>query len=262
MEQLSAKVLRNERLNPDSQFYLLQLEAPAIASSAKPGQFVMLAAGNDQALFLKRPMGINETDPSGGTIRLVYQVIGKGTLALSKLCNGDELEILGPLGNGWQINDGIGKACIVGGGSGTATLLPLAAELKKQGLKQIDIILGGKAASYITCRDEFADKGNLLLATEDGSLGQKGMVDLYFDPKADYDIVYACGPEPMLRAVAGWTEAANIDCQVSLEERMGCGFGVCVGCVCKTKSDNNDIAYKRVCKEGPVFAAREVFFDD
>ncbi len=257
-----AKILINERIRIKADFFLMELEAPAIAQEARAGQFMMLTAVANESPFLKRPMGINAINKHSGSLRVIYQLKGKGTKAMSKLRAGEHTEVLGPLGNGWKIKEGMKSACLVGGGSGIATLLPLAIELEKSGVENIDMILGGKSAEHIICLEEFSKGGNTLIATEDGSLGRQGLIDIYFGPTPDYDMVYTCGPTPMMRKAAQWAMAHNLECQVSLEERMGCGYGVCMGCVCETKDSGGHICYKRVCKEGPVFAAEEVFFND
>jgi dihydroorotate dehydrogenase electron transfer subunit len=257
-----AKILINEKIRIKADFYLLELEAPEIAVAARPGQFVMLSVTVGESPFLKRPMGINVIDAKSGCLRIIYQLKGKGTHAMSKLLPGERLEVLGPLGNGWTIPAGMRSVCLIGGGSGIAPLLPLARQLEAEGVPNIEIILGGKSAEQIICLEDFSDQGKLLIATEDGSLGQRGMVDLYLKPTARYDMVYSCGPTPMMAAVARWAADSALPCQVSLEERMGCGFGVCMGCVCETKSADGHICYQRVCREGSVFAAEEVFFND
>jgi len=257
-----AKILINERIRIKADFYLMELAAPEIAATARPGQFMMISVAVGESPFLKRPMGINSVDAKLGCVRIIYQLKGKGTHAMSKLRPGERLEILGPLGNGWQIPEGMQKVCLVGGGSGIATMLPLARELEARGIPDIEIILGGKSAEHIICLEEFSDQGKLLIATEDGSLGQKGIIDPYLQPASGYDMAFTCGPDPMMRKVARWAAASALPCQVSLEERMGCGFGVCMGCVCETKAQDGHICYKRICREGPIFAAEEVFFND
>ena len=259
----NAKILINERIRIKADFFLMELAAPEIAQEARAGQFMMLTALANESPFLKRPMGINAINKQTGSLRVIYQLKGKGTKAMSHLRAGEHIEVLGPLGNGWKIKDDMKSVCLVGGGSGIATLLPLAVELQQKSVANIDIILGGKSAEHIICLEEFSHGGNTMIATEDGSLGQQGMVDIYFRDNPNYDMVFSCGPTPMMRKAAQWALSHGLKCQVSLEERMGCGYGVCMGCVCETKDNNSGhICYKRVCKEGPVFAAEEVFFND
>jgi len=258
-----AKILVNERIRIKADFFLMELEAPEIAESACPGQFIMLSVTESESPYLKRPMGLNAIDKQAGCLRIIYQLKGKGTRAMTKLGPGERIEVLGPLGNGWSVKDGMKNVCLVGGGSGIATLLPLAVELERKGVQQMQIILGGKSAEHIICLEDFSDHGNhLRIATEDGTLGRAGMVDSYFEANPNYDMVYTCGPTPMMRAVARWASAHGLACEASLEERMGCGFGVCMGCVCETKPKDGHVCYQRVCREGPVFAAEEVFFND
>lgn len=258
----NAKILTNKRIRCQADFFLMELSAPEIAREAIPGQFLMLTPSEGDSPFLKRPMGINAIDSGSGRLKVIYQLKGRGTAALSKLRDGETIEVLGPLGNGWSVPAEAKHICLVGGGSGIATLLPLALLLAQDSSRQIDIILGGKSSEHIICREDFPPKAQCMIATEDGSLGRQGMVDLYFSAQPSYDIIYSCGPTPMMRKTAQWALSNNIPCQVSLEERMGCGYGVCVGCVCETKDQQGHVCYKRVCKEGPVFPAEEVFFHD
>ena len=262
MELCKAKVLTNEKIAAKDGFYLMELLAPSIARQARPGQFLMITVDDGDSPFLKRPMGINMIDPQNGSLRIIYQLKGIGTKKLSQIRPGTHIDVLGPSGNGWYIPSGLSKICLIGGGSGAASLLPLAQTLKKEHGADIDLILGGRTVSQLICLDEFNSTGRLFLATEDGSLGKQGMIDIYLDNNPEYDQVYCCGPTPMMQAVAAWAAANDLPCQVSLEERMGCGYGVCMGCVCATKSTDSQVSYKRVCREGPVFDSREVFAND
>lgn len=261
MDFLTAKIISNQKLAAKDGFFRLVFQAEKIAATAKSGQFLMISASQNNYPFLKRPMGINHIDKEKGQVGVIYQVKGMGTELMSNLQPGSAVDILGPLGNGWQIEHQAKNICLIGGGSGIGPLLPLAKELHAAGA-QLDIIIGGRSAGMIVCEDEFAKYGRLLLASEDATIGKEGMVSIYFADKPSYEHIYCCGPTPMMRAVALWAADKHIPCQVSLEERMGCGYGVCVGCVCKTKDKKNNIAHKRVCCDGPVFAAEEVFFHD
>ncbi|MDO4582128.1 MAG: dihydroorotate dehydrogenase electron transfer subunit [Bacillota bacterium] len=256
-----AKVLVNERIRLKADYYLMELAAPGITERAKPGQFLMITPAAQDSPFLKRPMGINGISRNNGCVRIIYQVKGKGTRVMTGLRSGDTVELLGPLGNGWHIPPAAQRALMVGGGTGIASILPLAKEIKMRGVLG-EIVLGAASAEDIICKEDFTIWGDVHIATEDGSLGERGRLDIFLNDRTQpYDMVYACGPVPMMRFVAEWARGLGLPCQVSMEERMGCGFGVCMGCVCETKSGDGPISYKRVCREGPVFDAREVFFN-
>ncbi len=262
MDFVKAKIMLNQKIAGKDGFYRLLFAAPQIAAVARSGQFLMIPPSTNDYPFLKRPMGINSIDREEGLVGVIYQTKGSGTKMLSQLTETTSLNILGPLGNGWQIKENLAKVCLVGGGSGIGPLLPLAQELKMHGAADIDIIIGGKNSAAIVCEEDFRKYGNLLLATEDGSAGTKGMASVHFSDNIAYDYIYSCGPTAMMKAVAAWAEQKNIPCQVSLEERMGCGYGVCVGCVCKAQATDGTISHKRICCDGPVFPAKEVFFHD
>ncbi|NBI84960.1 dihydroorotate dehydrogenase electron transfer subunit [Lachnospiraceae bacterium] len=225
-----------------------------IACMAVPGQFVMLYC-EDGSRLLPRPISICEINPDGCAIRLVYRIAGKGTEEFSRLSEGMPLTLLGPLGNGFPKKEG--ASFIIGGGIGIPPMLELAKQLS--GEKQI--ILGFRDVQFLT--EEFLPYGTVYIATEDGSAGTKGNVlDVIQENGLTAERIYACGPMPMLRAVKEYAAGHNMECYVSLEERMACGIGACLGCVCKSKEvdGHTNVKNKRICKEGPVFLAGEVEF--
>lgn len=188
-------------------------------------------------------------------LRIVYRVQGKGTEEFSKMRTGGNVDIVGPLGNGFPLKEK--KAFLIGGGIGIPPLLQLARELKCE--KQF--ILGFQDSLFL--QEEFRRLGNPYVATEDGSYGTEGNVmDAIRENGLDAEIIYACGPIPMLRAVKAYAKERNIECWISLEERMACGIGACLGCVCESKErdGHTNVNNKRICKEGPVFRAEEVEF--
>ncbi|HKL79683.1 MAG TPA: dihydroorotate dehydrogenase electron transfer subunit [Mobilitalea sp.] len=232
--------------------YSMWVEAADMASDAVPGQFVSLFC-DDGSRLLPRPISICEIDRESGRLRLVYRVAGKGTLEFSKLGAGDELELMGPLGNGFQLLEE--KAILIGGGIGIPPMLELAKQLNCEK----EIILGYRDTIFLN--DEFETYGNVYLSTEDGSAGTKGNVlDVIREKMLKADIIYACGPTPMLRGIKAYAAEQGIKAQLSMEERMACGIGACLGCVCKTKEidHHSNVKNKRICKEGPVFYADEV----
>lgn len=243
-----AKVISNSFINP--MICDLKLSCPNIANEAKPGQFVEVYPDNG-ANLLSRPISICEIDKEKGTLRLVFQIVGKGTKLFSTLGCGDTIRILGPCGNGYSFCEGV--SVLVGGGIGVPPLLETCKQLKGEKI----VVLGFRSGSFLV--DEFESLGaKVFVATDDGSVGFKGnVVDLLKAEGIKGDMIYSCGPKIMLKFLSMYAEENNIPCQVSMEERMACGIGACVGCVIKVK-DGDDWTYKKVCKDGPVFDSKEV----
>lgn len=234
--------------------YSLWLETEQIAKEARPGQFLSLYSSADSRM-LPRPISICETDRKTGRLRVVYRVAGAGTEEFSRLKAGDRIWILGPLGNGFPLKQK--KAFLMGGGIGIPPMVQLARELKSSA--DIQIIAGYRDELFLT--DELGACGALHIATEDGSAGTKGNVlDVIREKGLTADLIYACGPKPMLRAVKAYAEERGIECWISMEERMACGIGACLACVCpSTEVDaHTHVKNKRVCKDGPVFLSTEV----
>lgn len=227
-----------------------------VASIAEPGQFVHISV---PGYFLRRPISICEIDKDRGTIRIVVQVRGKGTEAMSKLEEGEKMDLLGPLGNGFTINDSKDPVVLIGGGIGTPPMLALADIYKETAA----VITGFRTKALSILSDDFINTGaRLTECTDDGTLGRKGFVtDALLEeiknnkPKK----VYACGPMIMLKSISEICEKNDIDCEISLEERMACGVGACLGCAVKLCRDGNEF-YGHVCKDGPVFSSKEVVF--
>ena len=229
------------------------------AASAKPGQFVSVYT-NDSSKLLPRPISICEIDRENGKLRLVYRVTKEtaGTKQFSELKKGDRLSIIGSLGNGFPLEKAKGKsAFLIGGGIGVPPILELAKQIdceKKQ-------IIVGYRDEHTFLREEFEQNGSLYISSENGSVGVKGNV---MDAIREYgllaDVIYACGPTPMLRAIKKYAEKNDIECYISLEERMACGIGACLACVCqsKNKDSHSNVNNKRICKDGPVFLSTEV----
>ena len=221
---------------------------------SKAGQFISMYT-NDSGKLLPRPISICEIDKENKQLRVVYRVTGEntGTEQFSKLVSGDEIEILGPLGNGFPLKEK--KAFLIGGGIGIPPMLELAKQLDAE--KQI--VVGYRDELFLT--EELSENGEVYVATEDGSAGTKGNVlDAIRENGLTADIIYACGPTPMLRALKTYAEENNIECYISMEERMACGIGACLACVCKSKEKDHhtNVHNKRICKDGPVFLATEV----
>ncbi len=248
-KKVLAKVLSQACIGTD--IYDLRLEVGDMAQEARPGQFVSVYS-NDGSRILPRPIsicGIGE-----GELRMVYRIAGEGTKEFSALKAGDTVEVMGPLGNGYELGEQ--KAFLIGGGIGIPPMLELAKQLNCE--KQI---LLGYRDSQMFLKDEFEAYGDVYVATEDGSVGTKGNVmDAIRENGLTADVIYACGPKPMLRAIKAYAEEQGITAWISMEERMACGIGACLACVCGSKDvdHHSHVHNKRVCKDGPVFDAREV----
>lgn len=225
----------------------------AIAKEAIPGQFISVYT-KDASKLLPRPISICETEDD--KIRIVYRTVGEGTKEFSSYSKGDTVTILGPLGNGFLDTD-YERPLLIGGGIGIPPMLGLAKKLT--GKKSI--VAGYRNAKETFLASELKDAGTLYVATDDGSLGTNGtVIDAIWENQIDADVIFACGPKPMLKAVKEYAMLKGIKAYISMEERMACGIGACLGCVCKSskKDDHSQVKNKRVCKDGPVFEASEV----
>lgn len=234
--------------------YDMMLSFPKGAKEAKPGQFIAMYC-EDGTKLLPRPISICGIDAEKGTLRVVYRIAGEGTRLFSEMKEGDSLEVLGPLGNGFTMKEE--KAIIVGGGIGIPPMLELAKQLSCEKT----VVLGYRDELFL--KDEFESYADVVVATEDGSCGTKGtVIDAIKEAGVDGKVIYACGPMPMLKALAEYAEAHDMEAQISLEERMACGIGACLGCICKTKKKDHhtNVNNQRICKDGPVFDAKEVVF--
>ena len=228
------------------------------AGTAKPGQFISMYT-NDGTKLLPRPISICEIDKGNSRLRVVYRVTGDntGTQQFSQLQEGDTVPVIGPLGNGFPLQKAEGKkAFLMGGGIGVPPIL----ELAKQLTCEKHIIMGYRD-KHTFLKEQFEENGAVYISTEDGSVGTKGNVmNAIAEHGLTADIIYACGPTPMLRAIKNYAEEHGIECYISLEERMACGIGACLACVCKSKEKDHhtNVHNKRICKEGPVFLSTEV----
>lgn len=232
------------------------LDAKEVAVQAKPGQFISVYS-NDKSRVLPRPISICEIDREKGTLRIVYRVVGKGTEEFSKAEAGDSFEILGPLGNGFPIEEAKGKKVLmIGGGIGVPPMLQTAKEIEGE-----VIIVSGYRNQDLFLKEELESAGTLFIATEDGSVGTKGnVVDAIRENQIEADMMFACGPKPMLRALKNYALEKGIPCWISMEEKMACGVGACLACVCQSKDvdSHSHVHNKRICKDGPVFLSTEV----
>ncbi len=257
---MSEKFMEKARLLSQDEIadniYSMWLYSPQIAKTAGPGQFVSVYC-RDKSRLLPRPISICETDRGQGAIRLVYRIAGEGTKEFSRCTAGDTLELLGPLGNGFPIErcPAGKKALLIGGGIGIPPLVQLAAELEGEALT----VAGYREEQFLV--EELSRHGSFYCATESGSAGIKGNVlDCIRENQLEADVIYACGPAPMLRALKAYAAENKIECWISMEERMACGIGACLACVCRsTEIDgHSQVHNKRICKDGPVFRAEEI----
>ena len=253
MAQVKIKARVESQVQLADGVYSMELLAPEIASAARAGQFISVYT-KDKSKLLPRPISLCGIDRERGILRIVYRVAGAGTAEFSAYRAGDSVEIMGPLGNGFTLKDK--KAILIGGGIGVPPMLELMKELSCERTAVL-----GYRDQQLFLKDEFEACGPVCVATEDGSAGTKGNVlDAIREQGVQGEIIYACGPTPMLRAVKANAMEKGIECYISLEERMACGIGACLACVCQSKDvdSHSHVHNKRICKDGPVFAAEEV----
>lgn len=238
--------------------YKFAIKANEIASIAKPGQFLEIKVSDTTEPFLRRPISIYNIN--GENVEFIFQVKGRGTELLSNKNVGDKIDVLGPLGKGNFTVKEYSNVAVIGGGIGTYPLYQLVKELK--GKTNLNVYLGFRDKSLVTCEKEFEEIGlnKLVVTTDDGSYKEKGFAIDFMKKDIEehkVDKIFACGPLPMLRAVKAFAVENDIPCEVSLEERMGCGIGACLGCAIKIGT-GEDARYGHVCKDGPVFNANDV----
>ena len=254
---MSDKVIKNvvitSMVKVTDGIYSMWIKDKDLACNAKPGQFVSLYCKEGSQL-LPRPISICEIDRENETLRLVYRVVGKGTKEFSKMNAGDTIRVMGPLGNGFTLEGK--KAILIGGGIGIPPMLELAKSLDCE----VQVVLGYRN-NDLFLKDEFTSYGKVIVSTEDGSVGTKGnVIDAIRENDVQGDIIFACGPTPMLRGVKAYAQEKGLKAQLSLEEKMACGIGDCLACVCQSKEvdSHTHVKNKRICKDGPVFYAEEV----
>jgi len=244
------KIISQDKIASD--VFSMWIQTQGMGVMAAPGQFVSLFSSQGNKL-LPRPISICEIDSKEDKLRLVYRVMGSGTKEFSKMKAGESIDVMGPLGNGFPLKDK--KAILIGGGVGIPPML----ELAKQLTSEKSIVVGYRTELFLT--EDLKQNGTVYIATEDGSCGIKGnVIDAIRAAEIDGEVIYACGPTPMLRAIKSYAVEKNIECYLSLEEHMACGVGACLACVCESKEvdSHTNVNNKRVCKDGPVFEASEV----
>ncbi len=244
MKQSIFCIRKNIQIAPD--MYEMALEGD-ISDITKPGQFVNIAL---DGFYLRRPLSVHDVDAAAGVLRVIYKAVGRGTEVLAGMGAGETLDMLTGLGNGFDIEKAGENTLVIGGGAGTPPMYWTAKALRDSGRK-VTAILGFNTVAEVILQQKFTDAGiPVVITTADGSLGAKGFVTAALADLPTPDYTFSCGPEPMLRAVY---DALPSGGQFSFEERMGCGFGACMGCSCKTKYGT-----KRICKDGPVLEKEEI----
>jgi len=269
--QTDGIVVKSERIKP--LYFLLTIYCPPIANEIKTGQFIMLKVSDNSSPLLRRPFSVYKRYPAShpekkkrGCFLILYKKVGKGTQKMTEFKKGQKVNVIGPLGNGFSLPPLPSSTHInlIGGGVGIVSLYSLAEVLRSHNLF---VFIGGKKKDDILCEEDFKKLNALkiFIATEDGSLGYKGtVIDLFLSQKkrfkgSESQYIYSCGPVAMLKELAKAVKFKGVVCQASLEARMGCGFGACWGCVVKTNDLN--IPYQRVCKEGPVFNLKNIVWE-
>jgi dihydroorotate dehydrogenase electron transfer subunit len=245
------RILSNKRLTDD--LYILELEGNEYISEFRPGQFVQVRIDGCQETFLRRPISIHDADPVSGSFRLLLQEAGAGTRKLAGLNAGDSINLVYPLGNSFSDPLPGQRVLLVGGGVGIAPLLFMGKRIAEKGFRP-DWLLGFRNSNRVIDLTEYRELGEVYLTTEDGSAGEKGYVTNHtILNNKEYDIVYCCGPDAMMKAVAGHCKKRGINCEVSLENLMACGIGICLCCIADTVRGN-----VCTCTEGPVFNIKDL----
>lgn len=244
-------LVSSRRLTRD--YFILELSSNKSLPEILPGQFVQFRVDNDRKTFLRRPLSVYDVDYGNNTLSLLIKEVGSGTRAMARLESGVSVNLIYPLGNSFSIGPENTRSLLVGGGVGVAPLFLLAKHLRALSHK-FKFLLGYQSSEDIIEKEKFAGLGELLITTDDGSYGYKGLVTEHPElQEYKYDRIYCCGPEPMMRAVASIARSGNKFCEVSLENSMACGYGVCLCCVVETNRGN-----VCTCTEGPVFNINEL----
>ncbi|MEE4116169.1 MAG: dihydroorotate dehydrogenase electron transfer subunit [Marinilabiliaceae bacterium] len=247
----SLLLLENRRVTDE--YFVLKLQAGSIVEEIRPGQFVQVKVENSSSTFLRRPISVYDIDTAARTLDLLIKIAGEGTMALSMLEEGMRVSVVYPLGNSFSIPERKERILLAGGGVGVAPLFLAAKVLHDKGM-DVEFLLGYRSASQLIDYDKFSKIGRVHLTTEDGSAGIKGLLTGHkVLTEGDFNRIYCCGPDPMMKAVASIARKRDIFCEVSLENLMACGFGVCLCCIEETVRGNLN-----TCTDGPVFNIKEL----
>ena len=236
----------------NTSFFKLKLKSAKNLPEIKPGQFVEVQVNSDSKVLLRRPISINDVNFETNEISLIIQTVGQGTKELAKISIGEQVSLIYPLGNGFEVK---GKSVLlIGGGVGIAPLLYLAKQFNAKGIKA-DVLLGFRSQEQMIALDEFEKCSNVYISTQDGSVGEKGLVTEHSIFTQTHDVIYTCGPTPMMKAISENALKNNIECYASLENKMACGIGACLCCV-----QNTTEGHKCTCTEGPVFNVKDIIW--
>ncbi len=260
----ATKIISNEQIATNH--FLLRCKCPKIAAQSKPGQFIHVLIDEGSNLLLRRPFTIYSIKDD--EISMLYQIIGKGTKILSTCQQDQQINVLGPLGNCFDLSVEPDPAIVVGGGAGIASLMLLATALRLNGIRLIAMIGAMSSDRLLSVKDLEEIGAEIHITTDDGSFGNQGFVTdsllaVLEKPTKNglrNPIIFTCGPSGMLQAVTKIVVDYEIPCQVTMENEMGCALGVCLGCVCKVRSPNAGFEFQRVCSEGPVFNAKDIIW--
>ena len=259
-EVLKEKIKALDPIGPG--IYKMTISSEYVAANAEPGQFVNVKCSEGINALLRRPISICDVDREGKTFDIVFQIKGLGTELLSQKPVGSEVDLIAPLGKGFDVSAAYKNIAVVGGGIG---IFPLLYLLKSSKAEKKSAFLGFRNKDFIVLEKEFRSVTDAYgISTDDGSAGHHGLVTDLLEQALDrdkLDLIYTCGPMPMIKKVMDIAAARGVKCQVSLEQRMGCGIGACLVCACKTKL-GDEWEYSHVCKDGPVFWSEEVILDE
>ena len=236
----------------NSSFFKLKLKSKKTLPEINPGQFVEVQVNSDSKVLLRRPISINDVDSQTNEISLIIQTVGQGTKELAKINEGEEINLVYPLGNGFNIEGE--NPLLVGGGVGIAPLLYLAKNFYVKGIKP-KVLLGFRSQEQMIDLKEYEKYADVYISTQDGSVGSKGLVTENEIFTQSYDTIYTCGPTPMMKAISDYSLKNNIKCYASLENKMACGIGACLCCV-----QNTTEGHKCTCTEGPVFNVKDIIW--
>lgn len=253
----TGRILQNRQVG--SNLYVMEVTAPQIAAGILPGQFVHMKLPGMEGHILRRPFSVYAVGGEGSTLEILYQTVGFGTDHLATLGEGAVVETIGPVGHGWNLPEGCKKALLVAGGVGAAPLFMLAQSICESGI-ELDVVLGAQTEAALVCRERYEALGakSVSCSTDDGSFGRAGFCTSLVEEaleSSSYDYVACCGPEPLMKIVAGMAGKTEAVCEVSLERRMACGVGACLSCVVDTVDGK-----KRSCVDGPVFNREQVMW--
>ena len=257
---LKEKILQVDKIAPV--IYKMTIESAYIAGNALPGQFVNVKCSDGINALLRRPISICNVDKQKNTFDIVFQIRGTGTELLSRMEPGERVDLLGPLGNSFDLDEKYSRIAVIGGGIG---IFPLLFLLNRSNADMKRCYLGFRSNDFIVLEEEFKTASHdMFISTDDGSCGYNGLVTDMLASNLENnmpDMVYACGPTPMIRQVVKLADKYGIPCQVSMEQRMGCGIGACLVCACKTRY-GDEWEYSHICKDGPVFKGSDLIFDE